>query len=57
MATLKPRQVETFQRAIHRLNCNGVTAFNRGDVVACAGFYAAAAPPGNGPLHSINRAE
>jgi hypothetical protein len=57
MATLKPRQVETFQRAIHRLNRNGVTAFNRGDVVACAGFYAAAAPPGNEPLHSINRAE
>jgi uncharacterized protein (TIGR02246 family) len=40
MATPNPRQAETFQQAIPRLNLESIAAFNRGDVVTCAGFYA-----------------
>ena len=40
MATPNPRQAETFQQAIPRLNLENISAFNHGDIVACAGVYA-----------------
>lgn len=40
MAVPKPRQADSFQSEISRLNHESVAAFNRGDVSACVGFYA-----------------
>jgi len=40
MAVPKPRQADAFRQEISRLNLESIAAFNRGDVIACAGYYA-----------------